>query len=171
MRSAKINRVRHAVLDNVSVIQDVERRAACVFSSTDLPAHLRAGLSCETLIDGIKNSNLWVSVNDKDEPVGFALAGEFGADFHLEEVSVEPESARQGLGKMLVDTVVQAAVDRGYARVTLTTFSHLAWNLPFYASCGFQTITHMEFEENLRSKLRQEQELGLDNRVAMVLIL
>ena len=160
-------RIRNATLPEVELIQGIERRAESVFSPTDLPVQIRHGLSAETLARGILNHNLWVSVGNDDVPVGFALTVIYGSDMHLEEISVDPDSSRKGHGRALVDTVIQSAVDRNFARVTLTTFSHIVWNRPFYESCGFDVISNLEPENELRSKLLEEQQLGLTNRVAM----
>ena len=161
------SRTRYATLAEIDLIQNIERRAESVFSLTDLPMQIRHRLSSESLVRGILNDNLWVSVGNDEVPVGFALTRIYGSDLHLEEVSVDPDSSRQGHGRALVGTVIQAAVDRNFARVTLTTFSHLVWNRPFYESCGFDVIMNLEAEHELRSKLLEERQLGFTNRVAM----
>lgn len=168
--NVKASRIRYATIAEVDSIQAIERRAESVFSEIDLPLQLRHGLPLETIVNGISSENLWVSVSENDVPLGFALVEANRLDLHLEEVSVDPDSSRKGHGRALVKTVIKAAADRNFDRVTLTTFSHLAWNRPFYESCGFRVLTDSATEDVLRSKLLEEQNVGFANRVAMTLV-
>ena len=116
-----------------------------------------------------RQGHLWVALAD-DFPVGFAHAVvlEPGA-VHLEEVDVEPEHGRRGLGRGLVEAVCVSAVAAGYCCVTLTTFRDLPWNMPFYVRLGFEVIPPDELSPALRAVLQDETRRGFDpaRRVAM----
>jgi GNAT superfamily N-acetyltransferase len=112
---------------------------------------------------------LWVALAD-DQPVGFAhaLVLEPGA-IHLEEVDVDPEHGRRGLGTGLVEAVCASARAAGYRCITLTTFRDLPWNMPFYVRLGFEVIPPDEVSPVLQAVLQDETRRGLDpaRRVAM----
>ena len=112
---------------------------------------------------------LWV-VLAGFEPVGFAhvVVHERGVA-HLEEVDVHPDHARRGLGRRLVQTVCAWATSHGFDAVTLTTFRHLPWNMPFYAQLGFEPLASDEVSAALRSVIDDEMRRGLDpaRRVVM----
>lgn len=105
---------------------------------------------------------LWVAALG-GMPVGFALIRMLARRRpHLEEMDVHPRHGRQGLGKGLV----QAAIEWGRANqqhsLTLTTFRHLPWNMPFYVRLGFVELSPAELEPELAELLRDEAARGLD---------
>jgi GNAT superfamily N-acetyltransferase len=105
-----------------------------------------------------------------DEPVGFAhvVLLEPGA-VHLQELDVHPDHGRRGLGTSLVSAVCEWARLAGHASVTLTSFRHVPWNMPFYRRLGFEEIAPRDVGPVLASVLRDEARRGLDpaRRVAM----
>jgi GNAT superfamily N-acetyltransferase len=112
---------------------------------------------------------LWVALVD-DVPIGFAHVTILGpGTAHLEEIDVHPEHGGRGVGSRLVVTVCQWAEASGYSAVTLTTFRHLPWNMPFYERLGFQEIPSGELSPALRLVIEDETRRGLDSsrRVAM----
>ena len=58
-------------------------------------------------------------------------------------MSVAPEYRRTGLGRRLVDELVEIARRWGMARVVLETSAHWTEVVTFYERCGF-TVTHFE---------------------------
>jgi GNAT superfamily N-acetyltransferase len=102
-------------------------------------------------------------------PIGFAWINELGGLAHLEQLSVRPEAARQGVGTRLLAAACQWARLQGYPAMTLTTFRDIPWNEPFYARHGFQEIP--DPSEAVRGLLEHEKALGIDKlgkRVAMI---
>lgn len=112
---------------------------------------------------------LWVALAD-DEPVGFAhvVVHERGVA-HLEEVDVHPDHARRGLGRRLVQTVCAWATSHGFDAVTLTTFRHLPWNMPFYAKLGFEPVAADALSIALHSVVDDEARRGLDRARRVVM--
>ena len=125
--------------------------------------------SLEDLQNAQRQGHLWVALAD-DLPVGFAhaLVLEPGA-IHLEEVDVDPEHGRRGLGRGLVEAVCASAKAAGSRCVTLTTFRDVPWNMPFYVRLGFEVIPPDELSPALHAVLQDETRRGLDpaRRVAM----
>lgn len=94
-----------------------------------------------------------------------------GDYLHLQEMSVHPDFGGRGIGRGLIEATKTSARDRGLPGVTLTTFSHIPWNGPFYERCGFVTLTEAQLTPGLTKILQQENSAGFINRVAMLALL
>lgn len=139
-----------------------------------LTGHAPESVLCQTssreeLNEAQAQGHLWVALAD-GTPVGFAQAKLLEpAVAHLEEIDVLPEHGRRGLGRKLVIALVEWAANSGFRAVTLTTFRHLRWNMPFYLGLGFEEIQAEELSPALVAVLDNEARRGLDRarRVAM----
>lgn len=100
---------------------------------------------------------------------GFVHVLEINGVCHLERLSVAPEHARQGWGRMLVEAAKEQAHERGYDQISLRTYTDVPWNAPFYATAGFvEEEPATQFHHSL---IGIEAALGLDRygrRVQMV---
>jgi GNAT superfamily N-acetyltransferase len=65
--------------------------------------------------------------------VAFLAAGLVDGNAHVDEVSVHPARARQGLGRSMIEKLGVWARDRGLWALTLTTFEDVPWNAPYGA--------------------------------------
>ena len=160
-----------ATKSHVRAIPGIEQAAATLFSEHDLPPELRYLITDKkTLDEAQRQDRLWVALDDKRNPVGFALTRIVGSFAHLEELDVHPDHGRQGIGSRLLCAVTEWARDCGYAGITLITFRHLPWNAPFYERHGFIQLDERENSVSLRDLLREDAEAGLEprNRVAML---
>lgn len=93
-------------------------------------------------------------------PVGFVHVLDADGYAHLEQLSVVPSAGRRGYGRALVLAALAEARVRGYSRITLRTYAEVAWNAPFYATCGFvESIPETAFQ---RALVKTEESLGLD---------
>jgi GNAT superfamily N-acetyltransferase len=112
----------------------------------------------------------WVSVDDGDRPVAYLIAEVVDGDAHVEQVSVRPSHARRGLGSALIETLAEWAASRGLPALTLTTFTAVPWNAPYYERLGFRVLADAEIGDGLRAIRCAEAAHGLDAwpRVAMV---
>ncbi|MFD7662048.1 GNAT family N-acetyltransferase [Streptomyces sp. NPDC059788] len=99
-------------------------------------------------------------------PLAYLLWEPVDGCAHIEQVSVHPDGARRGLGRLLIE---QAWQDSGLPALTLTTFAAVPWNAPYYARLGFRVLTDAEVTPGLRAIRRHEAALGLDRweRVCM----
>ena len=154
---------------DVPLLAAVERNAARLLIGHAPGTVLAETTSLEDLESARRRGHLWVALAD-DRPVGFAhaLLLEPGA-MHLEEVDVDPEHGRRGLGRRLVEAICASARAAGYSCVTLTTFRDVPWNMPFYVQLGFEVIPPNEVRPALQAVLQDESRRGLDpsRRVAM----
>ncbi len=155
-------------------IQAIERRAAVRFRDYGLDELFASIITAEAeLLEGIRQERLWVAADDRDEPVGFALACTVGVNAHLDELDVLPEYGRRGSGTALVERVIAWAGEQGLPGVTLTTLRHVPWNAPYYERLGFRVQEGVALSDELRGLLKAEIALGLpaEGRVAMRLTL
>lgn len=113
----------------------------------------------------------WVAVDAEDQPVGFLIAAETDADLHILELSVSADHQGRGAGRALMATARHAAKACAKQALTLTAFSSVPWNAPFYARLGYAALTFAETPAYLRETLAAEAARGLTDRVAMRLTL
>ena len=55
---------------------------------------------------------LWVIPGDVGEPVAFLMGSQIDGCLHVEQLSVDPGSARRGLGRMLLEHAARRAARR-----------------------------------------------------------
>ncbi|MFF3322728.1 GNAT family N-acetyltransferase [Streptomyces sp. NPDC002889] len=163
-------RIRAATIGDLPLLQDIERAAGRCFRDIGMPEiaddeplplgelarHQEAGLA-------------WVAVDGSDAPVAYLIAVPADGNLHVEQVSVHPDSARRGIGLSLLDHLADHALAGGVPALTLTTFAEVPWNAPYYARCGFRTLSESALGPDLRAIRRQETAHGLDRwpRVCM----
>ena len=105
---------------------------------------------------------LWIAASN-ERPVGFAQVKLIQADSaHLNELDVHPEHGRRGLGRRLVHAVCGWAVEARISAVTLSTFRDVPWNMPFYASIGFEALPRECWSNAIEQIVADEQRRGLD---------
>lgn len=148
----------------------IEAAAATLFPPGRLPEPNLVMTDAQFLA-ALKEDRLLVA-RVQDRPVGYAMCAPQGRALHLQEVSVHPDFGRRGIGRRLVLAVLENAAADGFDTVTLTTFSDLRWNAPFYEQLGFRVIADLESAagsapEHVLDHLRQEAALGFTRRVGM----
>lgn len=165
-------RIEAAKPEHLAALPAIERAAANIFPEGMIPEKaIDHVLSSEEFENALVQKHLWVAITAGNQPVGFAMviadAGSNSA--MLAELDVDPEHQQKGLGRALVQTVIRWARAEGFKQLSLTTFSNVQWNAPFYKKMGFRILAHNELSKALTSILDKEAELGLKNRVAMKL--
>jgi GNAT superfamily N-acetyltransferase len=126
------------------------------FSIVELEAYRTAGRS-------------WVATGADGTVVGYAVADDLDGCAHLEQVSVRPEQQGRGIGRELVEAVVDWARACRCPAVTLTTFADVPWNAPLYEHLGFRVLSEPEIGPELAARRDEETAFGLDpaRRVCM----
>ncbi|AIX74056.1 MAG: GNAT family N-acetyltransferase [Mixta calida] len=103
------------------------------------------------------------------QPVGF-IAGKFQDIWlHIAEMDVHPHWQRRGIGRLLMQTLLSSAQQRGLAGATLTTDNIAAFNARFYARLGFEIVEGPSCPLHLIRQKAEEMERGFipTRRVAM----
>jgi GNAT superfamily N-acetyltransferase len=104
----------------------------------------------------------FVATGSDDRPLGYLLLDVVDEAAHIEQVSVHPEHARQGVGRTLIARAVEWARERGFTALTLTTYVDVPWNGPYYQRLGFRYLTDQEETPELHALRDHEREVGLD---------
>jgi len=163
-------RIRAARRDEFPVLQDIELAAGAAFRDVGMPEVAGDEPFSEAELGRYADAGrAWVAVDDPDVPVAYLVAEPVDGNLHVEQVSVHPRCARRGIGRALLDHVAQVARTERAPALTLTTFTEVPWNAPYYARCGFHPMTDGMVGPQLRAIRAREAALGLDRwpRVCM----
>lgn len=151
-------RIRPLDPTEVAVARDIERAAGEPFRAVgmseiaddDPPA-------AAVLLEFVHAGRAWAADLD-GTVVAYLIALPVDGNMHVEQVSVHPAAARRGIGAALIDHL--AAVSAVPA-LTLTTFTEVPWNGPYYRRCGFRVLTEPELTPGLRAIRDAETAHGL----------
>jgi GNAT superfamily N-acetyltransferase len=163
-------RIRAVRTGELSVLQDIERAAGQCFRDIGMPDIADdPPLPVPELARYQRAGRAWAAVNRSDVPVAYLIADHVDGNLHVEQVSVHPDASRRGVGRSLLDHLAARAAAEGIPALTLTTFTDVPWNAPYYMRCGFLPLPESTLGPKLRTIREREAEHGLDRwpRVAM----
>ncbi|MGP3690017.1 GNAT family N-acetyltransferase [Streptomyces sp. IBSNAI002] len=163
-------RIRAARLDELPLLQDIERAAGRCFRDIGMPEIADdEPLPLAELADYRRAGLAWVATGQAGTPVAYLIADRVDGNLHVEQVSVHPDSAHRRIGRSLLDHLAAYATREGAPALTLTTFTEVPWNAPYYARCGFLPLDEAALAPGLREIREQEARHGLDRwpRVCM----
>jgi GNAT superfamily N-acetyltransferase len=135
-----------------------------MFNDVGMPEVAGLPWPFEALAECQQVGRLQVITEADDRPVGFLITEVIDRCPHVEQVSVDPGSARRGLGRALLDYAAERAAAVGVPAVTLTTFADVPWNAPYYWRCGFRVLDDAEVTAGLRAIRQREDSIGLGRR-------
>lgn len=155
--------IRSVHIDELPALQDIERAAGQCFRDIGMPEIADdEPLTLGELARYHHAGLAWVAANDADTPVAYLIADRVDGNLHVEQVSVHPDSARRGIGRLLLDHLAAQARSERVPALTLTTFTEVPWNAPYYARCGFQLMDDSGLAPALRKIREREAAHGLD---------
>lgn len=147
-------------------LAEIELAAARLFPAGRVP-DLEDTLPVHQLWQGVADDLLWVAC-EQNTVVGFTLSIVHEEYLHLLEVAVHPDWGQRGIGRQLVTHVIELARQRNLPGVSLTTFSDLAFNGPFYQSLGFVEIPQGQCSVTISKLITAELAAGMEQRIAML---
>ncbi len=155
--------IRAARADDIDRLREIEQRASEMFIGTrhSIVSEL-ACLTPEFLSEQISNGRVWAACESGGKPVGFAVALIADGEAHLNELSVDPNHGRKGIGRRLVEVVWEWAKASGHDLITLSTFRNISWNAPFYSKLGFVEVTEESLGPEINQFRNNERNAGLD---------
>lgn len=115
--------IRLATDEDLPTLQDIERAAGAQFR--DLGMHAVADDAppdVETLCVYRRDGRAWVFADDDDHPVAYLLVEAVDGRAHVEQVSVHPSHARNGIGRRLIEQADSWAAEHQLPGLTLTTY-------------------------------------------------
>lgn len=133
--------IRRVVDADLPVLQEIERAAGEAFRTIGMPEIADdEPLPLGTLAAYAVAGRAWVAADADDRPVAYLIADVVDGKLHIEQVSVHPRAARRGIGRDLIEHAAGYARDHALPALTLTTFTEVPWNAPYYERCGFQVL-------------------------------
>ncbi|WP_041452363.1 GNAT family N-acetyltransferase [Hoyosella subflava] len=145
------------------VVQAIERAAGVAFADIGMGAVAEDDPpSLDELLRYESAGRAWVYTDDRDVPVAYLIADVVDDCAHIEQVSVHPDRAGQKLGRQLIEHVADWARKAGLSTLTLTTFTEVPWNGPYYRKLGFRYLSEDEMTPGLRAIRTEEAARGLD---------
>lgn len=161
---------RHGRLDDLETLQEIERAAGAVFTDYGMSVIAEDDPpSIESLAEYCQDDRLWVYRDESDHPVAYIIADVIDECGHIEQISVHPDYSSMRIGHTLIEAVADWASNRKLQAITLTTFSEIPWNAPYYERLGFEVIPEAEHSPGLQRVRHEERAHGLDRwpRVCM----
>jgi ribosomal protein S18 acetylase RimI-like enzyme len=158
--------IRVATLADASALPRVEHSAGRRFLEIPELAWLADGedMPVEAHQRYIAQGTEWVALDENQDLVGFLAAEIVNRDLHIWEVAVRGDVQHRGIGHQLIDAATVFARERRLESLTLTTFTHVPWNAPWYSRLGFKMSSG---DERLLALVRTETERGWPRRCAM----
>ncbi|WP_249644342.1 GNAT family N-acetyltransferase [Nocardia sputi] len=154
--------IRPATTHDLPALQDIERAAGKPFAEIGMTAVADdEPPSVATLREFQQSGRAWVWIDD-DVPIGYLIVGIVDGNAHIEQVSVHPDYAGRRIGKRLLDRGARWAAAAGLPAMTLTTFTEVAWNGPYYERLGFRYLSAEEQTPGLTALRAAEHAHGLD---------
>jgi GNAT superfamily N-acetyltransferase len=166
--------IRPARPDDYEQIRRIESSAGELFAEIGMvEVAADEPWSDEELASYVSEARAWVATDDRDRALGYALVDVVEGCAHLEQLSVHRRHQRQGVGRALARAVATWARARGMPAITLTTFTSVPWNAPYYDGLGFRRLDEAELTPGLIEIRAHEADEGLDPalRVCMRLAL
>ncbi|MEM9977649.1 MAG: GNAT family N-acetyltransferase [Cyanobacteria bacterium P01_D01_bin.2] len=123
----------------------------------------------------LQQNHLWVAMAQKTHPparsapIGFIVVDRLNHGFFVVELDVLPDYGRQGIGSALVNQVIEAACHQRLKTVTLTTFRHVPWTIPFYRQLGFEIVLPADYTPDIRAIVNHEERHGFSRQVRVVM--
>jgi GNAT superfamily N-acetyltransferase len=156
-------KIRAARIDEAALLVEIERAAGESFRSVGmgLVADDDPG-SVDELAPYAESGRAFVAVDAGDRPVAYLLIDVVDAAAHIEQVSVHPDHARQGIGRALIESAAAWASRHRLDALTLTTYVDVPWNGPYYERLGFRYLGPDEETPGLRAIRDHERAAGLD---------
>lgn len=161
--------IRASTPADVPALQAIERAAGKQFADLDMPLVAEDDpLSEPELLAYMDKGRAWTydargqPDDARAHPVAYLVADVVDGNAHLEQVSVHPSHARKGIGLALINHLIEWTRAQGLPAITLTTYTEVPWNGPYYERQGFQYLSAEEIPPGLKAIRTAEAAHGLD---------
>ena len=146
--------IRNATLADLPVLQDVYRRSS--LSNEGDRANLLAHPETLVLSDRpIREGRSRAGMSPGGPILGFTTFAVVDRAIELEDLFVDPDVMRRGVGRQLVDDTAHTAVNRGLGRLEVAANPHA---LAFYLRVGF--VVDHEVSTRFGPGVRMHRDVG-----------
>jgi len=142
--------IRSATADDVTALADVYRRASMA-NKGDRPLYAEHPELLDWPGDGAREGRTRVAVAD-GRPVGFATLSFADARADLEDLFVDPDWMRHGIGRALVEDIADVAQLAGWDAIEVDANPHA---LAFYTDVGFTALGEVAVEYGTGTRMRR----------------
>lgn len=163
--------IKPATHGDFAALRDIELAAFETLRAAGAVYGHPTATSDEQLQEYLEQELLFAAHDSDGLARGWASGYEVGGWLHVAEMDVHPDWQMKGIGRALIQTLVEEARTRGLNGVTLTTDRLAPFNAPFYQSLDFRFADPHDTPPHLDATLEAEVKAGLDltRRVAMML--
>ena len=166
--------LRIARVEELDLLCDIDRDASQLFDQVGLQMTAQhelefAAAERRRWLECLRSGRTLLASNATGDLVGFAALAMLDGEGYLQQLSVRMQAMRCGVGTALLTATERMAEMAGARTLWLTTYQHLAWNLPFYEKAGFSVAAAQECGTELTQEFLFEQRLlpAPEKRVVM----
>ncbi|WP_123427676.1 GNAT family N-acetyltransferase [Lelliottia amnigena] len=161
--------IRHAHPEDFDRLRAIELAAFETLRNAGAVTDEAGACSLEELSDFWRNGLLLTACTSNSVPVGFVAANVEESWLHIAEMDVHPAWQRHGIGRRLMQAILNIGQQRGLTGATLTTDKMAAFNARFYATLGFEIVEGLARPPHLVSLIAEELATGFNpaRRAAM----
>ena len=154
--------IRPVEPEEIAKLGDLERSAAELFRQQGLNDVAEGATIPPALALSFTRFGAALVAEADGQLAGFAFVASYDIHAHLYEVSVGQGFQGAGIGRKLVEAVCIWARDKQFKAMTLSTFSDVPWNAPFYETLGFCILEPHQWTPALFMLREHEEDAGLD---------
>jgi GNAT superfamily N-acetyltransferase len=163
MQPAPAVSFRFAAPHDANVIRSIEVEAGQRFLSVDMAGIADAPpVDLELVNRKIAAREIIVAVDGEETCAGFVMFEPQPACIYVQELDVLTSHAGKRIGAALIEQVAQLARAQRIMQLTLSTFSEVPWNAPYYRRLGFRDIEEAELDAALIARRDAHIARGLD---------
>ena len=163
--------IRPAQPEDLQRIRDIEVAAGQLFRAIGMDSVADdPPMTEEELAAYQRAGHAWVATGPTGTAIAYILVDVLGVWAHIEQVTVDPDQGRRAIGSTLIAHAERWATWAGLRGLSLTTFTNVPWNAPYYERLGFRHLPENEWtDEHALVVLREKQHgLGVWQRSVMV---
>ena len=119
---------------------DVDALTACLTAAYAPFQHLDLPSVADGIAEDLARLDIWVA--ELDGVVVGGVFAELDGKAHIVNLAVHPDAGGHGIGRALVDHVIEAAKAAGHAEIHLATHTQMTATQAFYRKSGWTEVGH-----------------------------
>jgi len=163
--------IREADPEDYQFLPEIEADAAQVFRAVGLAGIADMQPNPPEYYKTLLEPKIILLAEYKSVPAGFGVAYPVDGQAYLREVSVKQAFSGRGIGRQLVEALIQKAIAQGYDKMILRTFRDIPFNTPFYQKLGFEIFEPDTNWPELTKIIGHEKTAGLELKPRVFMIL